>query len=238
MQNVVGQLRPSVAVRPEYGALAAEFAALAADFGHAIDADLRRDIGRLAAAMECIDRHIDDIADELTRRRLWAAVLDLLERGGTHPDRSSELARATLDVRELSIRRRVLGRVVRIVRKEIATSEQLRTATEPAVYVRAVLREGRLTAALALVVAGPACGRPFRRFFFRLAGPANAVDKLNDASADHARGEIRVPPGLPLRARLALTIAVQMPALLALHPRWGRVIGLGFKYLGSRVTHA
>ena len=236
---------PSTRVRPEYAALAEEFGALAADFGHRIDTELRRDIARLAATMECIDRHVDDVTDDVRRRTLWASVLDLLERGeertdgderDEREDLAEELARATVAVRELAIRRQVLARIVRIVRKEIATSEQLRDASNVDDYVRGVLREGRLTAALALVVAGPACGAAFRRFFFRLAGPANVIDKLNDAADDHARGEIRLEPGLELHGRLALAVVVRLPSLLASHPSLGRVITLGVKYLGSQLT--
>jgi hypothetical protein len=162
---------------------------------------------------------------------LWQSVVDVLARGEEPNVLEDELARATLDVRDVAVQRGVLDRMIRIVRKEVATSETLRLTDDPQVYVGAVLREGRLTAALALLIADRGCGRAFRRFFFRLAGPANVVDKLRDARADRARGEIRIEPGLRLHARLVLSIAVRLPALLASHPRWWRVIGLGVRYL-------
>ncbi len=60
------------------------------------------------------------------------------------------------------------------------------------------------------------------------------VDKLNDAAEDHGRGEIRVDPGLALRARLALAIVLRLPALVAAHPRKRRIVGLGLRYLQVR----
>lgn len=228
-------------IRPEYAALAGELSVIAADFGHTVDASLRHDIARLAATMECIDRHVDDAADDRARRALWADIVALLIRGdedggdGVGSDTGAfvdpELARSVLDVREVATRRGVLPRMVRLVREEIATSEAMRQAVRSGDYVAAVLREGHLTAGLALLVVGPACGRPFRRFFYRLGGPANLVDKLLDARADHSRGELRLAPGLGLYVRLAASIAVRTPMLLASHPRWWRVIGLGVRYL-------
>lgn len=231
----------TASARPEYGVLAHEFVTLAGDFGHRIEPELCLDIARLAAAMECIDRHVDDVACDASRTALWTSIFALLARGevdlglplATRASRD-ELHGAVQRVRDLAVRRGVLPRMLRIVKKEIATSEALRHTRDARVYVRAVVREGRLTAALALVVAGRACGPAFRRFFFRLGGPANVVDKLNDASADHSRGEIRVDPGLGLRARLAVAIALALPALFAAHPRKARIVDLGVRYLRRR----
>jgi hypothetical protein len=221
-------------IRSEYAELGAEFGRLAAQFGHRIDAALARDIARLADTIECIDRHVDDIACEPSRLRLWEAIVDLLEHGSATSALPAELARATLDIRDVALSRGVLARLVRIVRKEVATSECLRHTRDSRSYVRAVLREGRLTAALALVVAGPECGVAFRRFFFRLGGPANVIDKLKDARIDRARGEIALHPGVAVHARLALAVMVRLPALLASHPRGFQVIGLGLRYLARR----
>jgi hypothetical protein len=224
-------------VRPEYAVLAREFGELAAQFGHRIDAVLRGDIARLASAIECVDRHVDDVSDDVRRAALWRSVLDVLAHGAARADDPArdelahEVARATLDLREIAVRRGVLARIVRIIAKEITTSESMRTTQRLGPYVAAVLREGRLTTALALVVAGDACGTAFRRFFFRLGGPANVIDKLKDARADHKRGEIALAPGLLLHARLAMAVIVRLPALFASHPRWSRVVRLGLRYL-------
>lgn len=231
-------------IRPEYAAIAREFAAIAADFGHDVDAPLRRDIARLASTMECIDRHVDGVTCDERRRALWTRIVLLLADGADGADGSrahaadacsfaldAELIASVLDVRDVALGRAVLPRMLRLVREEIATSETMRHAVRADEYVAAVVREGQLTAALALLVAGPACGPEFRRFFFRLGGPANVVDKLLDARGDFARGELCLRPGLALHARLAASIAVRTPALFASHPRWWRVIGLGVRYL-------
>jgi hypothetical protein len=226
------------AVRPEYAVLAREFRELAAQFGHRIDDVLQQDIARLASAIECVDRHIDDVSSTEVRVALWRSVIDLLAHDGApRADLDPELASATLDLRELALRRRVLPRILRIVKKEMTTSETMRGTSQLGIYLAAVQREGRLTTALALVVAGDACGAAFRRFFFRLGGPANLIDKLKDARADHARGEILLVPGLLLHARLALSALVRLPALFASHPQWLRVVRLGIRYLGPLTAH-
>lgn len=229
MRGVGGAL-----IRPEYAALAREFGDLAAQFGHRIDSRLRQDIARLATTIECVDRHIDDVSDAAERAALWHSVLDHLTHGAARwpAPLDGELARATLDLRAMALRRGVLARIVRIVTKEVATSETMRRTARLDEYLDAVVREGHLTTALALVVAGEACGAAFRRFFFRLGGPANLIDKLKDARADHARGEIVLAPGLFLHARLALAVLLRLPALLASHPHWPRVVRLGLRYLG------
>src|SRR5262249_35271973 len=149
-------------------------------FGHDISPALRHDIARLASAIERIDRRIDEASDDEERLRRWAHVVSLLgDRGGSknRPDDSasawqastlpSELAQATWDLRTLAIERNVLARVRRIVRDEARTSESIRAATSIQPFLRCVEHEGRLTAALALAIAGQERKRmpaDFRRF--------------------------------------------------------------------------
>jgi hypothetical protein len=97
--------------------------------------------------------------------------------------------------------------------------------------VSAVELEGRLTAALALAIAGDVCTARFRRFFFRLAAPANLVDKILDAREDHARGEIVIAPNLALYATLALALTRRVVALLLTAPRPILLARLGLRYL-------
>jgi hypothetical protein len=217
-------------VRPEYAMLANEFALLAAEFDHDVDHALRHDIARLASSIEHIDRFVDELPDAAERLALWQGILRVLDGEDVHLPEA--LARATRDLRALGEERHVCDRIRRIVAKEVPTSETIRYTTSARRFVEAVLREGRLTAALALVVAGPACGRPFRKFFFRLAGPANLVDKLLDVRGDHARGEMALPPTMRLHVRLAGELLVRAAALVPSHPRPWRLALLGWRYLG------
>ncbi len=218
----------STEIRPEYAELAGEFERIARDFGHPVDAPLRRDVARLAAALEIVDRRLDVIADDHARSALWRDLLGAFADG--RPLRDGELAFALHDLRALAIYRGVHARMARVLAKEVATSEALRTTRDPGAFVRGVLREGRLIVTLLFLVVGDA--RPeLRRFFFALAGPANAVDKLLDVRADHARGEMRLAPTAELYARLLLAVARATPALFTLHPRRRGVLALGARYL-------
>jgi hypothetical protein len=198
-------------VRPEYATLAEEFARIAKAFGHDVPQALRRDIACLAGAIERIDRHIDAIADDRSRRDAWRSVIAILD--GARGD--TELERAALDLRALADARGARRRVLRIVAKEARISEVLRLTRSTPAYVDATIAEGRMTVALALIVAGDACGPAFRRYFFRLGGPANLVDKLLDARGDHRRGEIAVDPAVSLHLRLAGALAKRSAVLLA-----------------------
>ena len=218
------------AVRPEYAALANEFALLAAPFGDRVDEHLREDISRLASAIERIDRIVDEATDDDTRRALWSSVVDRMH-GRTHAAVPEELRLGADELRAIGETRGVLARLRRIVAKEAKTSEAMRVARSRSAFVPLVLREGRLTAALALVIAGATCSRRFRRFFFRLGGPANLVDKIKDAKDDHARGEIQLSPSLRLYVRLFASLVTRSFALAVAHPKPLSVITLGFRYL-------
>lgn len=216
--------------RPEYAALAAEFARLAAPFGDRVDDRLRHDISRLATAIERVDREVDDAPDDDTRRARWAIVVERMA-GHTHAPAPDDLRAGADELRAIGQERNVLARLRRIVAAEAKTSEAMRSAPSSNAFVPLVLREGRLTAALALVVAGAACSPRFRRFFFRLGGPANLVDKIKDAKEDHARGELRFAPSLPHYFRLFASLLARSAALISSHPRPLSIVRLGLRYL-------
>jgi hypothetical protein len=214
--------------RPEYPAMVTQFVALAADFGETIPEEAIGDLERLAASIECIDRTVDGIADDAHRGAAWARVLDVLEADDATPARN-ELDRASLELRDLAVSRGVLARVARIMRKESRVAETMRRTEDERTYVGCTLREGRLGAALTLVLVGGT--PPFRRFFYRLGGPANVIDKLVDVRADHAAGEIRVRPRPAVYARLVVALLRHIPVLLASHPGWGRILCMGVRWL-------
>jgi len=219
------------AVRPEYAELAREFERLAMPFGDIVDDIVRRDIARLASAIERVDRVIDDAADDETRQSLWNVVLAGMDGRTPAAAVPRDLREGIDELRSIGEERNVLSRLRRIVAKESRTSEAMRRARSSRAFVPLVLREGRLTAALALVVAGGACGRRFRRFFFRLGGPANLIDKIVDAKEDHARGEIRLSPSLAFYARLFVVLVVRSAGLVLFHPRPLEILRLGLRHL-------
>jgi hypothetical protein len=212
--------------RAEYGEMVATFAALAADFGEQLSDATCRDLERLAASVECIDRRIDDEKDDDARKSAWNDVLSVLDGGAS--SRDDELGRAAIDLRELASTRNACARVARIMRKEARVAETMRHTEHAGTYVRCTLREGRLGAALTLAVAGSS--PRFRRFFFRLGGPANVIDKIVDVRGDHASGEVRMRPSLRVYARLLHALLTTVPAALAAHPRWPRVVLLGLRW--------
>ncbi len=212
--------------RAEYGEMVATFAGLAADFGEHVDDGTLRDLHRLATSIERIDREIDAERDDRLRADAWRSVLDVLD--GAPPSRDDDLARAAVDLRSLAEERNATNRVARIMRKESVIAETMRRTQHTRTYVRCALREGRLGAALTLAVAGSR-GR-FRRFFFRLGGPANVIDKLVDVRADHGAGEVRIRPTLGVYASLLLALMTTVPLALAIHPRRLRVVALGLHW--------
>jgi hypothetical protein len=217
--------------RPEYGRLAEEFRLLARAFGHDLAPRIVGDVARLTSAIERIDRWVDEACLAAVRRERWRGVIAILSEEPGVPRLPAELADAAHDLRRLGRERHGRARIRRIVRDEAKTSERIRGARSAAVYVRAVEREGRLTAALALIVAGASCGPSFRRFFFRLAAPANLVDKILDAKEDHARGEIALRPGVRLYGALLWALLRRVVMLLATTPRFVLVLGLARRYL-------
>src|SRR5687767_13245237 len=96
--------------RPEYAALAAEFARLAEPFGDRIDERLRADIGRLASAIERIDRIVDEATDDATRRALWRSVVDRMD-GRTDATVPDDLRTGADELRAIGEARGVLPRL-------------------------------------------------------------------------------------------------------------------------------
>lgn len=218
--------------RPEYVALAEEFVALSRAFGDAPDAEARDDLAVLTAAIDCIDRTVDaHPSDPVRRASLWRDV----DRGlSPEPDRGedAELDRAVRSLRALAERRGVLPRVRRIVAAEARTSEALRVAPSARAYVNRIAREGKITAALALVISGTRSSRAFRAFLLGIAAPANLVDKIVDAREDHARREMHLPPGAHFYARLGGALVARGLAVLWRSRRPLLVARLAWRYLG------
>jgi hypothetical protein len=183
-------------MRAEYRELSSEFWRIARAFGNDVDPARVRDLDVLTSAIDAIDRHVDGTADGGARRRIWETLAARLEGGECSSSKAGESAAlpAELDtcmqaLSEVGRRNALNRRLARILRAERRASETLRTTPCESRFVRAVVREGLLTACPALLVGIPACsgGREgpaaqFRAFFLSLAGPANLVEKILDLS--------------------------------------------------------
>jgi hypothetical protein len=210
------------APRPEYARLARDFVRLAHEAGLHVDDVARRDVATFAAAIEWVDRVMDAVPlrEERVRfgRRALAAAC------------GEDRVHSTLDaLAETLVRRDVVAPFARLVEEELVVGETMRHATDSRTFLECVAREGALTTEMTLLVSGLSDPR-FRRFFRSLGEPANLVDKLLDARADHARGEMRLRPTWRLHARIALEILRRVPRVVVASPRpvWVLVWGFGY----------
>jgi hypothetical protein len=208
------------AVRPEYARLARDFTRLTRGFGIDLPDTVRADIAELASALELTDRLLDAIDEPSRRAAFGEALLSALE-GTTagaaafSPDLAAAMARLHGRLAGRTIRERFIA----VVAEELQTCERMRATTDLDQFVACVVREGRLTGTLALLVAGEECTEAFARFFLRLSEAANLTDKFLDARGDHARAEMALAPTLRLYARLAWEILRRAPALVLGYPR-------------------
>jgi hypothetical protein len=106
----------------------------------------------------------------------------------------------------------------------------MRGAHDVADYVAGSCREGALLVELTLLLA-PELNPAARTFLARVAEPANLLDKLIDARADHRACEIAVRPGARFHARLLLALASRILPVIAAHPRPPALAGWALPYV-------
>ena len=212
-------------VRPEYLKLAHGFPALAASFGCAIPAAAQRELVEFTMAMECIDRELDAEANADLRRGLAEAIV-----AGT-VDRPRELADHVARLHVIAP-----PSLWDTAKRALANSERMRRTRDPRAFIACVEEEGRLTVAMMLAIVGPFCSPPLERFLRRVSELANLVDKLIDARADFARGEMALRPGVRVHARLATAILENLPGALWSHPNWPRFAMWGLSYVRAMVA--
>lgn len=214
-------------VRTEYFTLARDFRALAAQFDLAVDAALERDLIRLMAAFEAIDRHVDALGEREARARLAARIVAAIERDDATLD--GELRARLGELRAIlppGGARFVAGSLARF----FAHSEELRTTTDPTRYLRAVLDEAARASEMTLLIAARLADARFSRFFGVLSEVANLLDKLHDVRGDHRRGEIAIAADVRLHARLAAAFAARAARLLLLAPRPLKLLAWAARY--------
>jgi hypothetical protein len=222
-------------IRPEYVKLADGLPSLARQFGCALPAAVARDLREFTLALECIDRVLDDVADAGARARLSRAILDGLDGGGgARVDRSIEDAELVAHVERLAAlvrRRAILPAFRRLGARALDNTERMRTTRDAREFIACVQLEGRLTVELTLLVAGPHLDGDCARFLRGVAELCNLYDKLKDARGDFRRGEMALPPGARLHARLVGALLRRLATAARLHPHLGGFVRWGLGYL-------
>lgn len=217
-------------MRSEYVRLADELPSLARQFGCVLPPAAAADVREFTLALECIDRVLDGIAAATERAALARAILDGLE-GAPVGDGVDEELRAHLGrLAALVRRRRLLPRFGRLGAGALANTERMRTTRDAREFIECVRVEGRLTVEMTLLVAGPHLDGDCARFLRGVAELCNLYDKLKDARGDFRRGEMALPPGTRLHARLLGAMLRRLPTAARLHPHVGGFLrwGLGF----------
>jgi hypothetical protein len=215
-------------IRPEYQALVDRLPALMRDFDSSISEAALRELGVLMAATECIDRQLDRIADQARRRAFVDAVIAALhEPSQLEPELDRQLGR----LRVLLVRHGIAASFVSIARELFRDTERARTTLDVGVYLDSIEREGRAMVELALLFIDPHGDPRFVAFLRAVGDAANVVDKLLDARADFARGELAVRPSLWLHARIAGRLVRRVPRIARLHPSRVRFVMWGASWL-------
>jgi hypothetical protein len=217
---------PERLTRPEYVRMGQDFERLASAFGVRLDLAAHADVRLLASCIEPIDQAIDDTLDASERQQASWAIIDGLRSSGPL-DGPLGLGRTLEQLREMLVRRDITERFCLLAEQTLENTERVRRCTSRDELVARVVHEGRLTASMALLVAGLGRDGAFARFLLAVSEPANLVDKLVDARADARRGEIALAADARLHARLAVEIVRRLPALVGLHPRPAQMLAWG-----------
>jgi hypothetical protein len=215
--------------REEWTRLADDMRMLASVFGDRLTETTWRDVDVYTAAVECLDRLVDPRASYRARAELVAASIDLLEGGA--PALPPELAEKLEALEVVLVRRGAVAPFVAKLREVFACSETLRRVRTRSEYVERTVEEGRLGAELLLSIVGGDLSPALACFIRDIAGPANVVDNLRDATRDHADGSLPLRPGVRLHLRLAIALVRRGIPVVWSSPAPGRFLVWGLHEL-------
>lgn len=212
--------------------MARELSRLAASFGATLPASVERDVATLTAAIEEVDRILDDTSDVASRSRFGRRVLAALDGGDplvSGVDLSAlraTLARASATPDDTTRRFRAL------VERELDVTERRRTTRDVGTFIHAVEEEGRLTVAMLLVLVEAHTPPSFATFLRRVAEASTLFDALVDATADYRRGEMSIRPSVALHLVILRAGLARFGDAYRAHPssigfaRWGATMML------------
>jgi hypothetical protein len=209
-------------VRPVYRALHAQFWRLTEPFSLPITDDLSRDLAVQIAAMDAVDEELDELSDEVIRRRFCFQVEGVLladDQGAVPSEFGPQLTRRLKDLREVLLRRGIERPFTRIVSEIFALSERKRESRSLAGFLEIVEREWELAGRLPLLIMGEYSNPRFESFILRVCCTMHLVDTLLDARQDYQAGLLSVRPGLWFACSLMLRLLGRVPSLLLRFPR-------------------
>jgi hypothetical protein len=188
-------------VREEWSRLASDLRMLAAVFGDELSDEAWEDVAVYTRAVECLDRFVDPLPSARERAAWVGGAIDVLR--GNDASLPAELTSKALALRAVLARRDVLDPFCDKLHEVFVCSEALRAVRTRRKYVALTMEEGYLGADLFLVIVRRDLSPGLARFVRDVAGPANVVDNLRDATRDHADGILPLRPGVRLHLRLA-----------------------------------
>jgi hypothetical protein len=121
-------------------------------------------------------------------------------------------------LRAVIVRRGIVARFVALTEAALANTERMRGALTAADYIARCELEGLILVDLTALVLGDP-GERVIAFLYAIARPANLWDKLVDARADFANGELAIRPGLGFHVRLATRLVATLTPAVRAHPR-------------------
>ena len=183
--------------RGEWGAMARAFSGLLEVFDHEVPERVLRAVSEVVDIAEHVDRVLDHKACAAWR----AEVRQDIARGLS----GKSMTRTALG-RDIARYVSLTGDNARLLAC-VDESDRMLRATSRAAFVRGVRAEGRAFSAIFVPLFEAHTSTRFIRYFLDLGEAANLVDKLVDARADFARGELPFRPTLGHHARLLMPLA-------------------------------
>lgn len=205
-----------IPVRQEYQRLLLHLRALSAVFGFTLSSSSERNAALLVAAVECVDRFLDQLALPAERAALAARVEAAFESDPPliDPD-ADEIACRLAELRELANRSAIPPRFRALTVEVLRNAESMRTTPRVKSLVNHAVREGQMLVELLLLVLTEPVPHGMTAFLRAVAGPANLWDKFLDAPRDHHCGELACRPVRICQAGLLAAFSWQAVPLAA-----------------------
>ena len=229
-------------MRAEYSKLALDLPGLAADFGYPLTLTEALDAYVLALAMDHMDEAIDSQAEGRARRQTGQLIVDYLKTGDEPAldQREADFQVVLRAIRQVAVRRHVVGKFAGVVEALIEVGELLRLEASPSGYISRALEEAGHTIALLFTLL-PELPPALQDFLTRTGEIGNVGDKLVDLAEDRQEGRTLVNPSPGLVVNTVLKLWPSAWRTFCLHPNplilllyAGSYLRFGFCYQSGR----